>query len=121
MAIAPDGTLYIATQSVIYSVPHQRRVPAPNTRILKGLEDISGIAVSADMRHLLVTHHNGMITEINLKNMKRREVVKKGTKGKCIAFGPDGCIYAAQTQEILRITTSPDGSCPGDLGPNPEM
>jgi len=120
MASAQDGTLYVASNDAIVTIPFSRRQLAPNYRIITGLKDIAGITVSSDKKRLMVNHRGGKITEINLTNMTSREILRDGARGDCIAFGPDGCIYASQTDGILRISTQPDGSCAGDFGPNPE-
>ena len=114
IAFGPDGTLY-TPPAVIAGT----NAPVPGAIIthLPGIPGEDGIAVSADPLNpfLYFNRTNGIITKLTPTTLT--DIFTGGTRGDFAAVGFDGCIYATQTDRVIKVTNA-DGTCkPPPLGP----
>lgn len=114
IAFGPDGTLYttstaiagtntLAPGSVLFSLPF-----VPNR---------DGIAVSNDVLtpFLYLNRVDGIITKLTPATITN--IFTGGTRGDFVTVGPDSCLYATQSDRIIKVTNA-DGTCvPPPLGP----
>ena len=123
LTFAPDGTLYVAhapdADGYTISSVTGTGDAHPGTRTpLAKLPTADGIALASSTGpggrpdFLVVNRRDGAITRIDLdgRGNPTRDLAGGGTRGDLVAVGPDGCLYATQTSEILKITNR-DGSC----------
>jgi hypothetical protein len=78
---------------------------------------IDGIAVAAgsDAAHptaIFGNRNDGKITKVDLTKtpVELTDIVTGGTRGDFSAVGPDGCLYATQSQTVAKVTNA-DGTC----------
>ena len=122
MAFAPNGTLYLAHSAdlqgyTVSSVPGTNSSDRTRTGLSK-VDEPDGIGIAASDAStgappfLVVNRLNGSITRIDLSNPDHptRDLVTGGTRGDFVVVGRDGCLYATQTSEVLKVTNG-DGSC----------
>lgn len=122
MAFAPNGTLYLAHSAdlqgyTVSSVPGTNSSDRTRTGLSK-VDEPDGIGVAATDAtsgappFLIVNRLNGSITRIDLTaaDHPTRDLVTGGTRGDFVVVGGDGCLYATQTSEVLKVTNA-DGSC----------
>jgi sugar lactone lactonase YvrE len=122
LTFAPDGTLYVAhapdangyTISTVTGTGSAH--PGTRTGIAK-IADADGIALAKDdsvtggPAFLVTNARDGDIVRIDLDSSHAtRNLVTGGSRGDFVAAGPDGCLYATQTDSILKVT-NPSGSC----------
>jgi hypothetical protein len=119
IAFAPDGTMYLAGENGnIYSVTGTN---GPSTPIVSTLAHVpggpDGIAVqtapaSSHAQALFVNTNSGTIVELgNLGGpVTQTTVFMNGTRGDFETVGPDGCLYATQSDRIIKLTNA-DGTC----------
>ena len=133
ITFGPDGTIYVAgvagAEGTVYSVPGSL---VPNTTgqpwvgtAVATVEnaqnqpaDIDGIAVGVDPAHptvatsLIVNRNDGTISDVDLVggSLAQSTVYSGGSRGDFTTVGPDGCLYATQTDSIIRVTNA-DGTC----------
>jgi len=110
LAFGPDGTLFAATKNTLYSVPFSESTPSTAKVLRTGLKDVKSIAVAPNFRFLTVSHESGQMSRMNLNQLDTITVLVGGTPGDNVVYGPDGCVYATQVDEIVRIG-NPDGTC----------
>src|SRR5205807_3087927 len=80
-----------------------------------------GMAVSADPEtpFLFGNRNDGIITKVDLTTTPPTltDIFTGGTRGDFAAVGFDGCLYATQTDRVVKVTNA-DGTCiPPPLGP----
>jgi hypothetical protein len=118
LTFAPDGTLYIAhlpdaNGNTVSSVAGTgAATPGARTGIARAPE-ADGIAISAESGSapfLVVNRRDGSISKVSLSDGSVTDVVKGGSRGDFVAVGPDGCLYATQTSEVVKVTGA-GGSC----------
>jgi len=119
LVFAPDGTLYIAhaPDANGYTVSVVPRGGGARTGVAR-VDDADGIALgqpqdaAGQTPFLIANSRNGTITRIDLADSSHptRTLMRGGTRGDFTAVGGDGCLYATQTDEVLKITNA-DGSC----------
>ncbi|MHB1570804.1 MAG: protease pro-enzyme activation domain-containing protein, partial [Solirubrobacteraceae bacterium] len=123
IAFAPDGTMYLAgLDQCIYSLPgtDQPGTPTPTQITCLPGTNPDGMAVepapgSTHAQALFVNTNSGAIYEIPLANPSQPTTVfSGGSRGDFVTVGPDGCMYATQSDRIIRLTAVADGqpSCP---------
>ena len=122
LAFSPDGTLYLAHDPdadgyTISSVPgtasgDRTRTPLAKVSRPDGIAIAASDATSGQAPFLIVNRLNGSITRIDLTSSDHpsRDLMTDGSRGDFVVVGPDGCLYATQTSEVLKVTNS-DGSC----------
>ncbi len=120
IAFGADGTLYVASGGAVKIDGTNSATPGKVTFLI-GIPFIDGIAVSADPtnRFLYANRNDGTITKIDLTTVPPTltNIVTGGTRGDFATVGFDGCLYATQTDSVLKVTNA-DGTCvPPPLGP----
>jgi streptogramin lyase len=131
LSFGPDGTLYAAVEAHLVGriTGTNSASPGSVTYLPVTVPTIDGIAVSADpdIPFLYGNRNDGIITKIDatVTPPALSDIFKGGTRGDFVTVGPDGCLYATQTDRVLRVTNA-DGTClEPPLGPlfpsNPVM
>jgi hypothetical protein len=115
LSFAPDGTLYAAVSSQVGKITGTDSAsPGTVTKLPVSVPLIDGIAVSADpdIPFLYGNRNDGIITKIDLAVTppSLSNIFTGGTRGDFVAVGPDGCLYATQTDRVLKVTNA-DGFC----------
>ena len=128
IVFAPDGTLYVAAelQGAIYRVSGTN-TPTPGTATLiafiPGGPD--GMALEPNAANparpiLFVNRNDGAITRVDTSLLPATpvnpcgapctDIYTGGSRGDFVTVGPSGCLYATQSERIIRITKA-DGTC----------
>ncbi len=123
LAFGPDGTLYAAAiglGGVVKINGTNSATPGASTFIV-GVPSIDGMAISADPNtpFLYGNRNDGIITKVDLTTgpPTLTNIFTGGTRGDFAAVGFDGCLYATQTDRVVKVTNA-DGTCfPPPLGP----
>lgn len=118
LTFGPDGTLYVAHAPDANGYTISAVTGAGNRTPVAKIPTADGIALASSTGpggrpdFLVVNRRDGAITRIELSGQGNpaRDLVTAGTRGDLVAVGPDGCLYATQSSEILKITNR-DGSC----------
>ena len=116
LSFGPDGTLYAALneQSVGKITGTDSVSPGKVTLLPVTVPTIDGMAVSADpdIPFLYGNRNDGIITKIDptMTPPALSNIFTGGTRGDFVTVGPDGCLYATQTDRVLLVTNA-DGSC----------
>lgn len=120
IAFGPDGTLY--TNGILTVIAGTN---SPNAGTVIHFDPLGvpadGLAISAEPNtpFLYGNGNNGTITKVDLSTSPPTitPIVTGGSRGDFTTVGPDGCLYATQTDRVLKVTNA-DGSClPPPLGP----
>ena len=114
IAFGPDGTLYTPNWVIAGT-----NAPTPGAVIarLPNVPGADGIAISDDALRpfLYVNRQTGIITKITPTTLT--DIFTGGTRGDFAVVGFDGCLYATQTDRVIKVTNA-DGTCrPPPLGP----
>jgi hypothetical protein len=121
LAFGPDGTLYAAAGGGVVKIAGTDS-PTPGAEsFLASVPSNDGMAVSANPgSHILFGNRNdGIITQVNFTTATPTltNIVTGGSRGDFATVGSDGCLYATQSDSIIKVTNA-DGSClPPPLGP----
>jgi sugar lactone lactonase YvrE len=123
LAFGPDGTLYAASGTCggVAKVAGTNSATPGSFTCVASVPSIDGMAVSANPStpFLFGNRNDGIITKVDLSTSPPTltNVVTAGTRGDFATVGSDGCLYATQTDSVLKVTNA-DGSCiPPPLGP----
>jgi len=126
LVFAPDGTLYAAAiglQEIIKISGTNSPPPTPTTwSVVASVPILFGIAVSATpgTPFLYATEgFTGNITKVDLTTSPPTltNIVTNGTFGIYLTVGPDGSLYASESNTIIKITNADGTSLPPPLGP----
>jgi hypothetical protein len=121
------GTLYVAhapdAQGATVSAVAGTASPHPGRRRpLAAVAGADGMALgtpataSGSPPFLVVNRHDGTITRVELTGSRRTtDLVTGGSRGDLSAVGPDGCLYATQTDVIIKVSAA-SGRCHGPSG-----
>jgi hypothetical protein len=107
IAAARDGSVYFVDSGTI-----SRLAPGTFARsTIANIPSADGIALGAGASptFLIVNRNDGVITRVNFGG-GTTDLVRGGSRGDFAAVGVDGCLYATQTNSVIRVT-NPDGSC----------
>jgi sugar lactone lactonase YvrE len=116
ITFGPDGTIYVASEG------HAKKVAGTNASSrtvtdIAAVPSIDGIAVatSSDATKppaIFGNRNDGKITRVDLTKTppELTDIVTGGTRGDFSAVGPDGCLYATQSQTVAKVTNA-DGTC----------
>jgi hypothetical protein len=123
LAFGPDGTLYAASGlsgGVVKINGTNSATPGAST-FVASVPFIDGMAVSANPStpFLYGNRNDGVITKVDLTTNPPTltNIFTGGTRGDFAAVGFDGCLYATQSDSIVKVTNA-DGTCfPPPLGP----
>jgi len=121
LAFGPDGTLYAAHGGVLALAGTNTANPGAQLFPVVPVLNIDGMAVSADLStpFAFANRVDGIITKVDLTTHPATltNIVTGGTRGDFATVGFDGCLYATQTDRIIKVTNA-DGTCvPPPLGP----
>jgi sugar lactone lactonase YvrE len=124
LAFGPDGTLYAAGAGlggVVKISGTNSATPGATAFIASVPGGLDGMAISASPNtpFLYTNNNNGTITKVDLSTNPPTltNIVTGGSRGDFATVGPDGCLYATQTDRVLKVTNA-NGSClPPPLGP----
>src|SRR5256886_867600 len=123
LAFGSDGTLYAVVggaSSDPVKISGTDQPQPPTVTPLPNALCPDGLAISLDpTTPFLYTNNscNGSITKINLSSSTSTDIVTGGSRGDFVTVGSDDCLYATQTDRILRVSNG-DRSCrPPPLGP----
>ena len=130
MTFAPDGTLYAADESsgVVYSITGTNSATPGVATPIVTVAGADGITLetnpnNASLPYVIVNANSGQIVKIDQTTSPATltTIYSGGSRGDFVTVGPDGCMYATQTDRIIRITNA-NGSC--DFQPatvNPQL
>jgi hypothetical protein len=111
-----DGTLYGASAgsniAVIDRSGHVTFInPGPSASSLDGIA-VAATRVPGQPPFIFVNQNNGVISKVDLtlSPPATSTVTSGGSRGDFVTVGPDGCLYATQTDRVIRVTNA-DGSC----------
>ncbi|HSX40030.1 MAG TPA: hypothetical protein VLF68_00250 [Candidatus Saccharimonadales bacterium] len=113
---APDGTLYTNTGYFISGTNQAQ----PSTGRPIGPAGVTGptdgIAVIADFtghaNQIFYNRNDGIITKYDLTqtdangNHPSQDVITGGSRGDFVTVGPDRCLYATQSDKIIKVTNA---------------
>jgi sugar lactone lactonase YvrE len=118
ITFGPDGTLYAAHQpdTAGYTVSAVSRSGARTA--LARVPQADGLALGrtgapqGGPGFLVVNRRDSRISNVDLLTDRRpvRDLVTGATRGDFVAVGPDGCLYATQSTEVVRLSGL-DGDC----------
>ena len=130
MTFAPDGTLYAANEAsgAIYSITGTNSATPGVATEISSVPGADGITLvtdpsNASLPYVVVNSNDGDVIKIDQTTSPATltTIYSGGSRGDFVTVGPDGCMYATQTDRIIRITNA-DGSC--DFQPasvNPQL
>jgi streptogramin lyase len=115
LSFGPDGTLYAALSGTIGKITGTNSAtPGTVTVYPVSVPTGDGLAVSANPSNLFVysNRNDGIITKVDLtaNPPMLTNIFTGGTRGDFVNVGPDGCLYATQSDRILKVTNT-DGTC----------
>jgi sugar lactone lactonase YvrE len=121
IAFAPNGDMWLASMGgSILRIPVGTSTPAvvANVPLADGLAIQAGPGGAAAA--VFVNSNDGNITRVDATNGSTTPVMSGGSRGDFMIAGPDGALYATQTDRVLRITRSGGGGgIPGVVPTNP--
>jgi len=117
----PDGTIYTqagyAPPDDVFSLTGTNGPPTPVFTGIANVPTADGIALQANPGNpshpfLYVNDNDGTITKVDTTTAPPTltQIYTGGSRGDFDTVGPDGCLYAIQTDRVIKITNS-DGSC----------
>ena len=122
IAFGADGTLFGSYGGVVAQIAGTNSAtPGAVTTIGTPFGDGDGMALSATpgTPFLYINRNGGIITKVDLTTTPPTftDIVTGGSRGDFAAVGPDGCLYATQSDRVIKVTNA-DGTClPPPLGP----
>jgi sugar lactone lactonase YvrE len=123
-----DGTLYTESAGNVIAVSGTGK-PQPSTATqLASVPHGDGLAFglppgSGAIPFLMINRLDGTVTRVDLATGATSDVLTGGTRGDFAAVDSHGCLYATQSDRIVRITAA-DGSCnlvPTTPGPHSQV
>jgi len=122
IAFGADGTLFGSFRGVLAEIAGTNSAtPGAVTIIGVPFSDGDGMALSATpgTPFLYINRNGGIITKVDLTTTPPTftNIFTGGSRGDFVAVGPDGCLYATQSDRVIKVTNA-DGTClPPPLGP----
>src|SRR5689334_8061073 len=119
ITIAPDGTLYVADDSVVERIAGPSSATPGQRTVLATLTEPDGVALGMGSNgkpaYLIVNRNGGEIDRVDLtvNPAAVTPLVTGGTRGDFVAVGFDGCLYATQTDSVIKLTNTDGGCGPG--------
>jgi len=117
ITFGPDGTIYIASEGKAKKIAGTNTTAPHAITTIATVSTIDGIALAAGSNAASPTaifgnRNDGKITKVDLtKNpVELTDIVSGGTRGDFSAVGPDGCLYATQSETVAKVTNA-DGTC----------
>ena len=119
ITFSPDGRMYLAHEpdasgATVSEVSPTDAGPV-RRRTLASVPHADGVALGRPQGgggppFLVVNRTDGAITKVDLGSGATTDLLTGGTRGDLVAVGADGCLYATQTETILKVTNA-DGTC----------
>lgn len=116
----PDGTVYVAdggSGSPLALAGTNTSTPGTVLEVFPRVPSLDGIGVgipspSSQTGFLLVNRNDGVITKVDATTNPATltDIFNGGSRGDFVTTGADGCLYATQTDRIVRVTNA-DGTC----------
>jgi hypothetical protein len=119
MTFAPDGTLYASDNGsgVVYSITGTNSATPGVATAIATVPGADGITLvtnpsSAALPYVVVNSNAGDIVKIDQTSSPATvtTIYSGGSRGDFVTVGPDACMYAIQTDRVIKITNA-DGSC----------
>ncbi len=125
ITIAPDGTIFAADEDggIEQIGATAGPQPAPVTDVIDlttasgAKAPVDGVGVGEDPgsthpAFLFVNRNDGIIDKLDLSTTPPTvtQIFSGGSRGDFVTVGPDGCLYATQTDRIVKLTNA-DGTC----------
>ena len=117
VTIGPDGTMWLELDGWLAKVAGTNQPNAGQTTKLVQIPYFDGVAISASSdpsqpSYIYANRNDGVITKIDLSTPTPTltDIYKGGTRGDFVAVGPDGCLYATQSDSVIKLTFA-DGTC----------
>jgi len=128
IVFAPDGTLYVKSgccPDFVARVAGTNTASPGATTIIAYVDEGDGMALESNPADsskpfLYVNRTNGIITRIDTSALPATptdpcgsactDIYTGGTRGDFVTVGPDGCLYATQSERVIKVTKA-DGSC----------
>jgi hypothetical protein len=122
IAFGPDGTLYGANEDgdgQVVAVDGTSGTSPGAWRVVATVPHGDGIAVGSDHGRpfLMVNRNDGALTRVDLEpgGARQTTVLSGGSRGDFVAVDSRGCMYATQTERIVRVDP-PGAGC--ELSPS---
>jgi sugar lactone lactonase YvrE len=117
ITFGPDGTIYVASAGKAKKIAGTNTLAPHTPTDIADVPSIDGIALAAGSSTsgptaIFGNRNDGKITKVDLtKNpVELTDIVSGGTRGDFSAVGPDGCLYATQSETVAKVTNA-DGTC----------
>ncbi|NNM60696.1 MAG: hypothetical protein HKM03_00845, partial [Steroidobacteraceae bacterium] len=119
MTFAPDGTLYASDNGsgVVYSITGTNSATPGVATAIASVPGADGITLvtnpgNAALPYVVVNSNAGDIVKIDQTTSPATvtTIYSGGSRGDFVTVGPDACMYAIQTDRVIKITNA-DGSC----------
>jgi hypothetical protein len=119
LTIGPDGTIYVEANGCAVRVAGTNTPnPGQFSTIACPNNAMDGIAIAAnpsDPGHppfIFANGNWGSIVKIDLTGPSpvQSTIFSGGSRGDFVTVGPDGCLYATQTDRVIKLTNA-DGTC----------
>jgi len=114
LSFGPDGTLY---NNGIDAISGTNTTTPGAATFIASVSTADGVAVAASDKlnqppFLLVNRNDGIITKVDLTQNPPvlTNIFSGGSRGDLAIVGPDGCLYATQTDRVIKVTNA-DGTC----------
>ena len=107
-----DGAMYLSSSTQIFRVEGANKASPARTSAVASVQNGDGIAVAAGKiasqpPYLLANRTDGTITKIDLTDApphKQTDIVTGGSRGDFATVGNDGCLYATQSDSVIKLT-----------------
>ncbi len=118
ITFGPDGTLWGAGGNQVWKIDGTNKPTFgsyASVAYVPGGDGISVAAASDDPAlppYIFVNRTDGIITKVDLSGSSPvyTDIVTGGTRGDFSTVGYDGCLYATQTDSVIKVTNA-DGTC----------
>jgi hypothetical protein len=111
ITVDDHGNIYGVTMTHVWLIPRTGTAPTLIATIAPGGESIQ-YSPGNDVigPYVVVNRTVGLITKVDLHSGAQTNIVSDGSRGDNSTVGPDHCLYADQTDRILRVTKA-GGAC----------
>lgn len=116
LTAASDGSLYSLDSGKVIRIAGAGSGTPGQVAVLANVPEADGIAIggysAGAPSYLLINRNDGILTRVDLSGStaKQTDLFTGGSRGDLVAVGFDGCVYATQSDRILKVTNA-DGGC----------
>lgn len=110
LAFNADGTLYADSDGTIYSVTGTADRTPGRAHLVTTVSRADGLAFGAaspgaSMPFLIANRNDGVVTKVDLAGPEpvASDILTGGTRGDFVAVDSHGCLYATQTDRVVRL------------------